>query len=520
MINLNEEKRELIGKIILVFFCFVFLFRDVSTEQLFGFHGSEVYGHAWSHWWRFQDFPDQLIGMKKAIGVELFPPIDIIPMIISNCFAVIGGTIFGYNAWVFLSVLLAAFGGYFLAETEDGDPWIGAVVLAFSPIFLGTIFSGLTEDMGLGLVAISIAFLRRKSWWGVLGLAGVGYSGLVLGWMTGILAVMVAVVAIVKEREWKRWLRFGFGAWLLLSPLLWLHWERLLSKGHRFGSHFLEYQPFWGLNPWKQADIASLFHAWYIDFSDEIIRFHPSYLGLILVGICFFARSKFWWGVFLFFTLSSFGNSLHFLGADTKILNPLPLFLQVIPGYSLINHHGRFMLLALVGWSVLASKGAKRIRSEHIRGGRLLFLFVLLDLIIFSPIGFTLPTTMSYSNTILDQVDLESGKLLRLPMLGPNISFQEALWEQHFHKEDIGMSPNRPSIIHLAKRSPKTIWMERLAFQNPKIPDEFCIPKQIGGLLVLEYRSDLIESKLGIPDLKGDRYSFWKINQNASYICD
>ena len=42
MVHLDEQKREAIGKFVLICICFVFLFRDFSMERLFGFHGSEV----------------------------------------------------------------------------------------------------------------------------------------------------------------------------------------------------------------------------------------------------------------------------------------------------------------------------------------------------------------------------------------------------------------------------------------------------------------------------------------------
>ena len=116
MISKKQNKQQ-IGIIVLVCCCFFLLFWNFSTQNLLGYHGGEVYGHAWTHWWRLQGFPAHFFGTDQALGVKYFPPIDIIPIIVSNCFGMIGGTVFGYNIWIIVSVFFAGFGGYYLAKT-------------------------------------------------------------------------------------------------------------------------------------------------------------------------------------------------------------------------------------------------------------------------------------------------------------------------------------------------------------------------------------------------------------------
>ena len=515
-----SSKQKQVGIFFLACFCFFYQFYYFSDQHLLGFHGGEVYGHAWTHFWRLQNFPEYFLGNNNALGVQNFPPIDILPLFVSNCFALIGGTIFGYNAWIVIAVCLAGFGGYFLAETEGGDPLVGGFVLACSPIFLGTIHSGLTEDMGIGLAAFSLAFLRKRSLWGVLFLVLVGYSGLVLGWMTGISAIIIALADIKNNpKKWRQWAVFGIATLILISPLFWIHFERLGSKGHRFGAHVMGFEYFWPLNPWKQADIASLFSAGRIDFSQEIIRVHPAYLGIILSAVALFARARVWWLIFCLFTLCSFGTSFRFFGEDTGLLNPMSYLLELLPGYELINHHGRFLLLALIAWSVLVAKGAQYIQRWLPDYGVLTM--IVLELVFLSPIGFQIPKTNSYAETILEKIELKQDDfLLRLPMIGPNISFQEALWEQKFHQEKILLSPNRPGIQAFSQKTSQTEWMEALAFPEAEIPNDFCLPKAVAGLVVLEEWTALIEEKMGPPMLRGARYSFWKIDSTAEYICD
>ena len=82
--------------------------------------------------------------------------------------------------------MLAFLGGSFLAQREEGDPWVGGLALAMAPALAGSLTSGLTEDGGVGLIAAGLALigardLRRGLLAGLLlGLAAA--CGLVSAW--------------------------------------------------------------------------------------------------------------------------------------------------------------------------------------------------------------------------------------------------------------------------------------------------------------------------------------------------
>ena len=51
-------------------------------SHLLGHQGAEVYGNAWSWWWRTESWPFILQGTDLAIGVSNFPAVDIFPLIL------------------------------------------------------------------------------------------------------------------------------------------------------------------------------------------------------------------------------------------------------------------------------------------------------------------------------------------------------------------------------------------------------------------------------------------------------
>ena len=503
----DKQERQGVQWIIpcLFFASFLFIFQQIAPGYLFGFSGAEVYGHAWTHSWRMLDFPHNFQGTDLTIGTRNFPAIDIIPSIISY--------LFGYNFLVIGSVLLAACAGYYLSLEEEGNPWIGAAVLCFSPLFLSSIHSGLTEDMGIGLLVFALLFIKRYSVWGSVFLLLTAFSGLVLAWFGGILAIAVSLRGLYTEKErrvqnFQKIIAMGAFALVGILPLLWLHWERLTHKGHRFGHFFTEHEPFWALNPWKQVDLASFLHAGTVDFSAEIFRLHPSYLGLSALVISLFARSRFWWSIFVFFFFLSLGPSIHIQGLNSGIPNPILNIVQLIPGYSLLNHHGRALLPLLIAFSVLVAKGAKYLESKI--SSLFLFLIVLLDLCLFSPIGAILPVVQIPSDPILQEIEVGEGYLLRLPMVGEGISFQEALLEQTIHKQALFLNPNRPGLDVLSPKHSANSWIEDIGFPDRSLSVDICIPPRIDAILVTKEYVQRVEGLLGEASRTSQNYSLWE----------
>ena len=484
------------------------------TSELIGFSGGEVFGHAWTHWWRGEQLPQWAAGTDLTVGTSVFPAIDPIPTLISALFTRLGGPSFGYNSWVFFAVFLTACGGYVLSLREQGDPFIGALVLAWSPLYLGAVESGLTEDMGLGIVALALALLKNRPIWSGILMVVVGWCGLVLGWLSGILAVLLGC------RIWwsgsKQVFVSGFVTVLGTAPLLYIHWDRISLKGHRFGIHQEIIEPFWWLNPWRQVDAASLFWLGGQDYGSEIIRIHPGYLGVSLCVVGLFSRSFFWWGVFVFFIAMSFGSTIYWQGANTGLSNPIHALCTFIPGHGLLNHHGRCMLMAAIALSVLTAKGIKNIPRPQIWKT-----LIALELIFFSPIGVIASGTKTVSSPVLDQVSIEDGRLLRVPTVGPGISFQRALWEQSVHKEPLLLNPNRPGASPLLDLDPEqAAWIDRLAFRESADLDIDCVPDEIGGILATDSVKQLLQQRFGKAKVADSQYAFWSKTELMSARCN
>lgn len=500
----------------LICFCIVLVFLPLVTSlfsyELLGFSGAEVFGHAWTHWWRLEQFPHQVNGTSLTLGTDYFPAIDPVPTIISSIVSLFFGTAFGYNAWVFIALLLAVVGGFQLAKSERADPWTGALVLAWSPIYLATIASGLTEDMGLGITAIAISFMGKRPIVAGLLLGIVGWCGLVLGWMSGLLAIIVGVRMIYKQH--KGLVVSTCVTFLCILPLIWVHQQRLSMKGHRFGQHKEIYEPLWMLNPWQQTDLASFFAPGPQNYVDEIIRLHPSYIGFSLIIVACFSRSLFWWSVFLFFCTLSLGDVIHWQGSSTGVSNYLHELCTILPGLDLLNHRGRVMLMALIALSVLVAKGIQHIPYRNFWRWVIAF-----ELILCSPIGFFVSGTKPLNSGVFEAMKEDSGRIIRIPTMGPGISYQQALWEQTKHSRPLYVNPNRPGLSSLVDSNSNLRWLDQIAFEQSPVLEHFCFPKDVSGLLVQTQWTNGIDKILGKASYSDELYSYWGTDKVLSHRC-
>ena len=495
---------------VLLFVSGVIYYLDI---ELLGFQGAEVYGHAWTHTWRFEDIPASFMGTQKTIGTEHFPIIDFIPALFSHFFHLFWNWSTSYNAMVIAFILLGIIGMYQLAESEKADGLSASIILFASPIFWGSINSGLTEDFAIGLVGLILAFRNKNPWLLGLLLGVLPYCGLVLAFMGGVL--LFALWLLDYANISKDWILMKFKtiltAFLMTIPLFFLHQDRLLHKGHRDGQHVIQENPFWMLNPWKHNDVASLFYYGSPNFEYEIIRLHPSSIGLIGLFLIWKSGCKTFSVLFLFCTFLSFGPEFYWMGQSTGIPNPFTWLLNIVPGYDLLNHQGRWMLMSLISFSVLAAKGI-----QNIKYGRYLLLAILIEWWCFGPMGFVIKGTANIESSILSKLP-ESNRIIRLPMTGPNISFQKPLWEQHIHQQAMWLNPNHPGLHRLMKLSEQSMWLEELGIHST-IPNDFCIPDNIKGILVAQPYISMVAEKLNQPLLEDDNYAFWSIGED--YKCE
>ena len=173
--------------------------RLLWAPGLLGAPGAEVYGHAWVQWWHSAALPAWPAGTDLAAGADPWPVIDPLPTALSATVGRLLGPTVGYNTWMVLSVPLAFLGGWVLAGRTGGDRWTGAVALALWPPLMGARASGLTEDVGLGIAALALAFLGQPGWraglmTGAL-LGALAWCGLVNAWFAALAATGLGPVS-------------------------------------------------------------------------------------------------------------------------------------------------------------------------------------------------------------------------------------------------------------------------------------------------------------------------------------
>ena len=488
----------------------MYMYSVYMQWELLGFANSEVFGHVWSQSWRFQNWPEGLFGTDQTIGTTQFPLIDPIPTLIVHVVGLFLPLTSAYNLLFLSSLAMCAvvMRWMFLVDYDGQLEEMHLILLVCtSPIIWGSLNSGLTEDWGLFLPMLAIIALKRNQ----MSFAGIwvavaAYWGLVLGWMSAILVSVYALLHIRSRREiLKMWLMMG----VCVLPLIGLHWDRLWLEGHRSLAPPAQFEPMWALNPWHHTDLASLVWFGSVDFSDHIIRLHPASLGVAAIVSSFGCRDWKWWGMFLMCVGFALGPEVYWMGLSTGFHNPVHWVLDLLPGSSLLNHHGRWMLMAMICWIVIVVQGMKKYNMVH-----WMTPIILLEWFFATPIGMPLMGTQQIkTSTVLEEMTEldapEDTRLLRIPIRGPGVVFQQALYEQTIHGIPLWMNPNRPNPSEWFQLTENSQWIERIAFTK-QLSKEACVPTPVESVLVAEPYIDLFVDSWGQPMIQDDRYALWQ----------
>ncbi len=499
---MNRDVSHWIVVLVVLVIWITYTFQD---WELLGFQQAEIFGHVWSHDWRFDNFPNYLRGTDQTVHTDNFPLIDVIP---TTLIFILKQVVSVPTAEVVFCLLMIGINAVVLRSFVDEIDFPNSIVLlgVSTPILWGSYNSGLTEDWGLCFTMLSVIALRQdKLFISAIALACTAYFGLVLGWMSGIFLLLYTLVFRVSVRK----LGIVLGMTTVgVLPLCWFHWDRLMLVGHRSLSPPDLFHPLWMLNPWHHTDLASLFVVGTVDFQEEILRLHPSSLGWIAMIVSMFCKEFRWWLLFLCFVGFSLGPEVYWMGYSLGIPNPFHWFLSWVPGASLINHHGRWMLMSVLCWIVIVIKGVKRAPcAQWIIG------LIVIEWLFLTPVGFPLMGTEKISNSaVLQKVSTvsmpENTRLLRIPVRGPGVVFQQALYEQTVHRQSLWMNPNRPNPSDWFSLTESSQWIETIAFEE-RLPQGACLPKGVGILLVTKPYVTLIVNHFGRPDMTDQQYAYW-----------
>ena len=488
-----------------------------SGPAYLGYHGAELYGHAWVQWWHGQALPDWPEGTQLAHGARSWPVIDPLPTFLGAALGRILGYAAAWNLLAMASVGGAFLGGAALAKRWKGDPWVGGTVLAFGPALAGSLASGLTEDWALGLLAGALALLsgekhREVALGGVL-LGLCVWCGLYLALIGAGLALLLGIWRIAQDRQaWKGQLLAGGIAGLIALPALWLQGSRLGGEGHRAGQVLTQVEPLWQLNPWKGADLASFWVPGSPELAaDTLVRMHPAYLGFGVIALAVWGGKSRWWIPALVCVALSTGLDLRWAGEPLKLSNPLVMALQALPFTELLNHYARLLLGAQIALAVLAARGAMK-APERLRWALPLLLVVELTWV--SPAQWPLPITSAPQARVLHDLadEVPTGELLTVPVAGPGVHLQQALFEQRLHGWPVAASPNRPGAPGAVTQTQAGRWLAGPMVDPPAGMEIQDLKK--AGVRVIFVRSSHLDwamKGLGEPDQQGEGGALYRI---------
>jgi hypothetical protein len=433
---------------------------------------------------------------------------------------------------IVLALLGAWAGGAFAARRAGGTPWLGGLLLAASPALRGSLASGLTEDLGLGLAAVALALilhpfeaephgLRRRLPW-ILGLGfalgGLALSAPYLAWASALLALGFGLADVARQpRRLVPWAHAALLALFLAAPTLAAQGERLWSGlGHHAGLRAETFEPLWRLSPWGGADlVAFLVPGPLRPPADFIGRLHPVYLGLSVLPLAMLGRSRPWALTLLLALLVAPGATLRILGHPTGFPNPFAQLLHLLPFGDLVNHHARLLLIGQVALAVLAARGLSRVPRWT---RRLLPALLAVDYVLLSPLPLPLPVAHARCPDFLSRMEaLPPGILCLLPLPGPGVHPQRALLDQRVHKRPLALNPNIPGPPRGLEGTATALHLGALRPGDPPPagPPDPCLMTR-RSITVLGASTEVREGVaawFGRPDVSGEDGAAWDLTR-------
>jgi len=511
-----------------------------QPSHLLGSPGGELWGHAWVQWWHGQALPAWPGGTDLALGTSVWPVIDPLTTLLMAGLGRLVGVVAAYNTGLLLAVALAFLGGAWLARHEGGQPLVGGLALALAPCFMGSLASGLTEDAALGLAAVALGLVGGRGWRSGLGLGLclglLAASGLVLAWATAVAAVLLALWAAWKRPASLRASALGaVVAAAIAAPLAWTQGGRLEGAAHHLGTAPQQVEPLWRLNPVRGVDLLSLVAPIPQAAGDALVRTHPGYLGLSLLALALLGwrgdqagalgpqlspqrSSRRWWLLLVLVVLVAPGDTLSFGGQPLHLANPAAAALDWLPGGTLINHHGRLLLVAAVALSVLAARGAAVLERRFGKPAVVAALALVAgDLVVLAPGGAPLPTADASPAAITTKLaGLSPGRVLVLPVAGPGVHPQRPLLDQRAHGRPLLLDPKRPGLPPALASSEAGRWLGGLAFPRPPAPplDGGEVLAALGPVEVLVVMQPLVgtvQAVLGPPAVTAPDGAAWDV---------
>lgn len=183
--------------------------------------GIDVWSHVWGMAWFAEALTDgrlpwEVQGLRHPEGGVLWY-IDLIGATLATPAMALGAHVFGYNAVLWVQVVLASVGGRAWEQARGGPGLYAPLALACTPFMVCTWSNGVVEAGWVGLVALAAAAAERESRWAGpwLGACFVATPYL------GISASVLVGVSLALRGRWRllAW-TWGVGAVVAL-PVAW-----------------------------------------------------------------------------------------------------------------------------------------------------------------------------------------------------------------------------------------------------------------------------------------------------------
>jgi hypothetical protein len=410
--------------------------------ELVGATGAETFGHAWVLGWATEAWPAWAAGTDLAAGARDWPVIDPAPTWLAAGAAKVMGVDAAWNLRVAVAIVLAAVGGARLARAWGGDETFAAVATPVMPIFLGSITSGLSEDLGVGLLGFVLAWGLEGRWWrAALGVGLLATTGLYLAWMGGVALAALAVRAGLGDG---RSLAVRAGALLLAAGLaagVAKPFAGRLAAAAKPPPPAVE--PHYRLNPWRGADVLSFVAPGKDTLDGASLREHPTYLGLVSLGLAVAGATPAGCTAVLACVAASAGDELSVAGTPTGVHNPAADLVRALPGGDQLRNRARLMLLGQLVLVGLASRGVLRLRGRW-RGaaGVAAAALVAAEVAFVSPARLPLPGVPTEGPPIYAALAVAPAGL-PVRVVGSQ-NPQAPLFHQRAHGRRLRNDPNRP----------------------------------------------------------------------------